>query len=123
MNQVFWDVKEKFILTVNVKNQQGFPRWSLSLFNKEGDKAQVLLRSKDYKEVERKRKAMEQSSKKEHDLKKFKEKEMISSCYLKQTYDEFLEKFNDEEWCSNSELECSYYTEISHVLDKSEDLN
>ena len=53
--------------------------------NKEGDKAKVVIGSKDYKEVERKRKAIEQSSKKEHDLKKFKEKEMISSWYLKKT--------------------------------------
>ena len=29
-----------------------------------------------------------------------------------------MEKFNDEEGCSNSELECSYYTENSHVLEK-----
>ena len=47
--------------------------------NKEGDKAQVVIGSKDYKEVERKRKAIERSNKKEHDLKKFKEKQISSA--------------------------------------------
>ncbi|XP_065649605.1 uncharacterized protein LOC136078240 [Hydra vulgaris] len=89
--------------------------------NKEGDKAKVVIGSIDYKEVERKRKAIEQNSKKEHDLKKFKEKEIINICYLKKTYDEFLKNFNNEVEWSNSELECSYNTENSHVLDKSED--
>jgi hypothetical protein len=90
--------------------------------NKEGGKAQVVIGSIDYKEVERKRKAIKRSSKKEHDRKKFKEKKTISICYLKKTYDEFLENFNEEVEWSNSELECSYNTENSHVLDKSKDL-
>ena len=89
--------------------------------NKEGEKAQVVIGSRDSKEVKRKRKAIDRSSKRENCLKKLKEKEVTSSCHLKKTYNELLENFNNNEECSNNESDCSNYTENYNVVDKIED--